>query len=58
MFANSTEGDLSSHISKYFDPAAVGAKTESSSYLKIAEELAVEPAKIIYLSDLIEGRLI
>ncbi|XP_066142475.1 enolase-phosphatase E1-like isoform X2 [Euwallacea fornicatus] len=53
VFAKSTEGDLSRHISNYFDQA-VGPKTESGSYKKIVEELGVKPEEVLFISDLLE----
>jgi len=56
-FSNTVEGDLSSHISQYFDQS-VGKKTEADSYKKIAEELSTKPEEVLYITDLIEGEFI
>lgn len=53
LFARSVEGDLSSHISNYFDQS-VGPKTETDSYKKIAEELSSKPEELLFLTDNIE----
>ncbi|KAK9871925.1 hypothetical protein WA026_015172 [Henosepilachna vigintioctopunctata] len=50
LFKNTVEGDISSHISKYFDQS-VGVKNEEASYKKIAEELDVIPENILFLTD-------
>lgn len=54
LFVHSTAGDLSAHITQYFD-GAVGAKTEATSYGKVAEKLDVKPEQIVFISDLLEG---
>ncbi|KAL1514009.1 hypothetical protein ABEB36_003338 [Hypothenemus hampei] len=53
LFTNSVEGDLSGHISKYFDQS-VGVKTDSDSYKNIVEDLKVKPEEVLFLTDLIE----
>ncbi|KAL3286763.1 hypothetical protein HHI36_001256 [Cryptolaemus montrouzieri] len=53
LFKNTIEGDLSSHISKYFDQS-IGIKTEAESYKNIAKELDVVPENLLYLTDDIE----
>ena len=50
LFAHSTAGDLSPHLSGYFD-TGVGAKGDASSYRRIAEALKVTPSCILFLSD-------
>ena len=50
LFQSSNAGDLSSFIAAYFD-TRVGAKTESESYRRIARELGVEPADVLFVSD-------
>lgn len=54
LFQNTTEGDMSAYISKYFD-LTVGEKTESSSYEKIAKEFEVTCPDIVFINDNIEG---
>lgn len=56
-FSKTTKGDLSSHISQYFDQT-VGPKTEADSYKKIVEELSVKPEEVLFITDLIEGKFI
>ena len=53
LFAHSVHGDMTPLFSGYFD-TKVGGKKEKSSYQKIAEELKIKPAKILFLSDVIE----
>ena len=50
LFSHSTYGDLTPLFSGYFD-TKVGGKRESSSYKTIAEQLNLEPSKILFLSD-------
>ncbi|KAG5869940.1 hypothetical protein JTB14_013786 [Gonioctena quinquepunctata] len=54
LFSHTAEGDLSLHISKYFDQS-VGKKTEAASYEQIAKELGVEMKEIIFISDNVKG---
>ncbi|XP_044745633.1 enolase-phosphatase E1-like isoform X2 [Coccinella septempunctata] len=50
LFKNTSEGDLTSHIKKFFD-LALGSKTDSETYKKIAKELEVAPVDILFLTD-------
>jgi enolase-phosphatase E1 len=50
LFSHTTQGDLSGHISTYFDQT-VGPKTEAESYKKIAQETKVEPEEIVFITD-------
>jgi enolase-phosphatase E1 len=50
IFGFSTAGDLTKHISAYFD-TTTGAKREAESYRKIAVRLNVEPSEVLFLSD-------
>jgi enolase-phosphatase E1 len=50
LFRYTDFGDLSPWIDAYFD-TAMGAKTQSESYNRIAEALAANPAAGIFLSD-------
>nr|CAH7718979.1 unnamed protein product [Callosobruchus chinensis] len=50
LFSHSEEGDLSKHISKYFDQA-IGSKTESNSYEKVAKELEVKTEEVLFITD-------
>ena len=54
LFSYTTFGDMSAHVSNYFD-LSIGSKTESSSYEKLARELAVNPGEVAYINDRIEG---
>jgi enolase-phosphatase E1 len=51
IFGNSTAGDLTKFISAYFD-TTTGAKRDSESYKKIAEDLKIPPADILFISDI------
>ena len=53
IFSRSTAGDLTPHISAYFD-TAVGGKREAKSYLEIATRLGVSPADVKFYSDIKE----
>jgi enolase-phosphatase E1 len=50
LFGTTRYGDLSRHISGFFD-TQTGSKAESSSYTKIATALGHEPATVLFLSD-------
>jgi enolase-phosphatase E1 len=50
LFRSTASGDLTEHISRFFD-TGVGAKTESASYSKIAETLGHNAKEILFLSD-------
>ncbi|WP_071191274.1 acireductone synthase [Trichormus sp. NMC-1] len=50
LFKNTLMGDLTPLFSMYFD-TTTGNKTESQSYLTIADELLVLPQEILFLSD-------
>lgn len=50
-FANTTDGDLTSLISRNFDTVNAGPKREAASYRVIAEELGVAPRQIVFCSD-------
>ncbi|KAK9480066.1 HAD-like domain-containing protein [Lipomyces japonicus] len=55
LFANTERGDLTTALQGYFDTVTAGPKTESSSYVKIADKILItgnETAKdILFLSD-------
>jgi enolase-phosphatase E1 len=53
LFAHSEAGDLSGLFAGHFD-TAVGGKREVGSYLRIAQELGLPPAEILFLSDVVE----
>jgi enolase-phosphatase E1 len=50
LFSNSTEGDLTPFIWKYFD-TTTGPKAEPESYRKIALACARSPEEILFVSD-------
>ncbi len=53
LFANSEFGDLTNLFSGYFD-THIGGKKDSASYRKIAEQIAMNPNEILFLSDIKE----
>lgn len=53
LFRSTALGDLTKFISRYFD-TAIGAKTESDSYRKIAECLGRAPGEVLFISDSIK----
>lgn len=53
LFACSDAGDLTPLFSGYFD-TGIGAKRDAESYRRIAEEIALPPAQILFLSDVTE----
>jgi enolase-phosphatase E1 len=52
LFAHTAAGDLTGHIYRYFD-TTIGHKIEAGSYQRIAEELRLAPAEIVFISDVI-----
>jgi enolase-phosphatase E1 len=50
LFAHATSGDLSRHISHYFD-TTIGGKTDKQSYQKIVGVLQLMPSEIVFISD-------
>lgn len=50
IFGFSNEGDLTPFFSGYFD-TNVGGKKEAASYHNIVDQLGVEPATVLFLSD-------
>ena len=53
LFGHSDLGDLTPLFSGYFD-TTIGMKRESSSYQRIANELALDAGQILFLSDTVE----
>ena len=53
LFRNSEAGDLTPVFSGYFD-TETGPKRDSASYARIAEAIALAPAEILFLSDVVE----
>ena len=52
LFGHTTAGDLTNYISHYFD-TTIGHKVEADSYRRIADELQLAPAEIVFISDAI-----
>jgi enolase-phosphatase E1 len=50
LFRRSSAGDLTPFLAWHFD-TAVGAKQDPTSYARIAEDVNVEPAEILFVSD-------
>jgi enolase-phosphatase E1 len=50
LFRRSSAGDLTPFISRYFD-TGVGPKRDSSSYARIAQQVALPPHEITFVSD-------
>ena len=50
LFRRSTAGDLTPLLSRHFD-TAVGAKRDASSYVRIAQQLSLVPAAVLFVSD-------
>lgn len=53
LFAHTEHGDLSAHITSYFD-TAIGAKQESKSYAAIAKEIDFAPEEVLFLTDVVK----
>lgn len=53
IFSHTAEGDLSRYIDRYFD-TNIGHKREAESYRRIAGELELPPAEILFISDIAE----
>ncbi|BCA56292.1 enolase-phosphatase E1 [Nitrospira sp. KM1] len=52
FIAHTSQGDLTHMFSRFFD-TRVGPKADAQSYSRIAEQLAVPPETVLYLSDVI-----
>jgi enolase-phosphatase E1 len=50
LFANTTSGNLTRFISRYFD-TAVGAKADPLSYRRIAVDVRQVPSQVLFISD-------
>jgi len=50
LFGHTAYGDLTPLLTGFFD-TAVGAKREAGSYRRIASELGVAPARLLFISD-------
>ncbi len=53
IFGYSAAGDLTPYFSAYFD-TTTGGKREVETYIKISQELKIQPSEILFLSDIIE----
>ena len=53
LFRSTTYGDLTDHISLYFD-TRVGAKAETDSYCRIAGSFAHRPERFLFVSDAVK----
>lgn len=53
LFGHSDYGDLTPLFDGYFD-TRIGAKREAEAYFKIAAEIGIAPAQILFLSDIKE----
>jgi enolase-phosphatase E1 len=51
LFAHTEFGDLTPLFTGYFD-TNIGAKQDTTSYQKIARAIGIEPAEILFLSDI------
>lgn len=54
LFANTITGDLTAHISKYYDQET-GLKTAPESYEKVAEDLGLKTEEIAFITDSVKG---
>lgn len=52
LFGHSVAGDLRPLFRGYFD-TTIGPKVESASYQRIASEIGVAPAQVMFLSDMV-----
>jgi len=52
LFAHTEAGDLTKFLSQYFD-TTVGKKGDAESYRQIAKALNLEPAGVVFISDII-----
>lgn len=53
LFGHTEQGDLTPLFSNYFDTHS-GHKREAESYIRIAQEIGLEPQEILFLSDIVE----
>jgi enolase-phosphatase E1 len=53
LFRTTPYGDLTRHISHYFD-TRLGAKVEAQSYRRIADSVAYPPEEFLFISDLVK----
>lgn len=57
LFGNTEEGDLLELLSGHYD-TTVGPKTESSSYANIAKSIGCDSEQILFLTDIIKGKVV
>lgn len=56
LFGHTIDGDMTKLLTGYFD-TTVGFKQESESYRKICNEIDIDPAEVLFLTDVeAEGR--
>jgi enolase-phosphatase E1 len=53
LFANTTDDDLSKHLTGYYD-TKIGPKQESDSYQKIAKEIGFKEDEIVFFTDVVK----
>jgi enolase-phosphatase E1 len=53
LFGHTTEGDVTSMLSDYFD-TEIGSKVEKDSYTKIAEKIGKPVGEIIFFTDVVK----
>jgi len=53
LFKSTQYGDLTPFISRYFD-THIGGKKESASYARISRECDIEPAEMLFVSDIVD----
>lgn len=53
FFAHTQSGDLTVHLSGYYD-TTTGSKKESTSYTTIATDCGLTPERILFVSDVVE----
>lgn len=53
-YTNKSGQDLSMKMSGFFDPLAVGPKSEAESYRRICKEIGVDPRKVMFLTDVLK----
>jgi enolase-phosphatase E1 len=53
IFGYSVSGDLTPYFSAYFD-TTTGGKRDVETYIKISQEIKINPSDILFLSDIVE----
>ena len=52
LFAHSTDGDLGALVDANYDLETAGPKRDGASYRRIADDLGIDPARLLFLSDI------